>query len=61
MKLQEIFNIKAMTDDQLFHLFYMGQQMADTMDRRGDAKGCEEYSELWVAVDDLLTARGAWA
>ena len=59
MKLRELFNIEAMTDDQLFHLFYMGQQMADTMDRRGDAKGCEEYSELWVAVDDLLTVRGA--
>lgn len=61
MKLQELFNIEAMTDDQLFQLFYMGQQMADTMWRRGDPEGCEEYSELWGAVDDLLSARGAWA
>ena len=61
MKLPELFNIKAMTDDQLLELFYMGQQMADTMDRRGDAEGCLEYSELWCAVDDLLTARGTWA
>jgi len=60
MKLAELFNIEAMTDDQLFHLFYMGQQMADTMDRRGDAEGCLEYSELWVAVDDLLKTREAW-
>lgn len=61
MKLAELFNIEVMTDEQLCHLFFMGQQMADTMDRRGDAEGCREYSELWVAVDDLLKARGAWA
>jgi len=61
MKLQELFNIETMTDDQLFQLFYMGQQMADTMDRRGDAEGCLEYSELWVAVDGVLNAREAWA
>jgi len=59
MKLAELFNIDAMTDDQLSHLFYMGQQMADTMDRRGDAEGCLEYSKLWVAVDDVLKAREA--
>ena len=50
-----------MTDDQLLELFYVGQQMADLEDKRGDAEGCREYSELWCAVDDLLKARGAWA
>ena len=61
MKLPELFNIKAMTDDQLLELFYIGQQMADLEDRRGDAEGCLEYSELWCAADELLKERGTWA
>ena len=61
MKLPKLFNLEAMTDEQLLELFYIGQQMADLQDQRGDTEGCREYSELWCAVDDLLKARGAWA
>jgi len=61
MKLPKLFNLEAMTDEQLLELFYIGQQMADLEDRRGDTKACLEYSELWCAADDLLKTRGVWA
>ena len=61
MKLSKLFNIEAMTDDQLLELFYVGQQMADLKDKRGDAEGCLKYSELWCEVEDLLIERGTRA
>ena len=57
-RLPKLFNIDEMSNEELIHLFVMGQTMADAMDRRGDPEGCLEYSELWCAVEDLLKARG---